>query len=67
MAKITQITKARRLVEADVTKLVCNCDPSAYLFRVTVVADKVSAECGQCLQEFGPFFLTQTATPEQEN
>lgn len=61
MGKITQIKQARRLVEADVTKLVCNCDPSAYLFRVTVVGDKVSAECSQCLQEFGPFYLSQTA------
>lgn len=66
MAKITQIKQARRAVEADVTKLVCNCDPTAYLFRVTVVADKATAECGQCLQEFGPFYLSQTAPGAEE-
>lgn len=60
MAKVTHIQKLRRPPEADVIKLVCNCDPSAYLFRVTIVADRVSAECSQCLLDFGPFYVTQT-------
>lgn len=64
MAKVTPIKQARRALEADVYKLICNCDPSAYHFRVTVINDQVTTECAQCLTEFGPFYLKQIVSDE---
>lgn len=66
-AKVTPIKNARRAMEADVLKVVCNCDPGAYQFRVTVVGEQVIAECVMCLQDYGPFFLTQIAPVNAED
>lgn len=59
-AKVMPIKNARRLAEVDVMKLICNCDPTAFQFRVTVIGEQVVAECGLCLQDYGPFFLKQS-------
>lgn len=59
VAKITPIKNARRPTEVDVMKLICNCDSQAFTFRVTVIGDQVVAECGMCLQDYGPFYMTQ--------
>lgn len=60
VAKVMQIKNARRSADVDVMKLICNCDPGAYQFRVTVVGEQVVAECALCLQDYGPFFMKQT-------
>lgn len=59
-AKITPIKSARRAREVEITKLFCDCSENAWLFRVTVIGDQVSAECQECLQEWGPFYVSQT-------
>ena len=64
MAKISVIKQPRRNPEADVVKLMCNCDPGAWTFRVTVIDDQVTAECALCLQDYGPFYMTRVALPE---
>lgn len=64
MAKITVIKQARRDPEAVVTKLMCNCDPTAWTFRITVIDDQVTAECALCLQDYGPFYLNRVAAAE---
>lgn len=59
-AKITSIKTAKRQPEVDVTKLVCNCDTQAFMFRVTAIGEQVIAECCLCLSDYGPFFLKQS-------
>lgn len=62
MAKLTPIKQARRSLDAEVTKLICHCDPQAWHFRVTQVGHIVYAECAGCLQEFGPWYVAPMQT-----
>lgn len=62
-AKITPIRVSRRSADAEVVKLICNCDAQAFTFRVTAIGEQVFAECAICLQDYGPFYLRQVAPP----
>jgi hypothetical protein len=66
MAKLTPIKQVRRSLDADVTKLICNCGEGMWHFRVTQVGGVVYAECAGCLSEYGPWYVRPAEVVEGE-
>jgi hypothetical protein len=57
-AKLTPIKQLRRQRDAEVLKVVCNCDPDeGKFFRLTIVGNEVTAECSGCWSDYGPWYI----------
>ena len=50
--------KSRRTADAEVEKLRCNCGEQSWHFRITLIGNHVTAECSECLADWGPFFVS---------
>ncbi len=50
--------KTRRTADAEVVKLRCNCGEQSWHFRITLIGNHVTAECSECLADWGPFFVS---------
>ena len=67
MSTLKPIKATRRSADSEVQKLRCNCSEQSWHFRITVIGNQVTAECSECLADYGPFFVSTVLAVRPED